>query len=101
MHMHTDTRTRVSLWAGMLSTHPACPGGTLVAPSGPRMAGKEGSDGACPFQLQCLGPRSTWDLGSEIHEEFYRTGLSTLDSQKDRAEPRPHPEWALSPLTIR
>lgn len=26
---------------------------------------------------------------------------STLDSQQDRAEPRPHPKWALGPLTIR
>lgn len=62
MHVHTDTHMQVSLEARTLSTHPACPVEMLIILSGPCMAGKEASDSTCHFQLQCLGPRGSWDL---------------------------------------
>lgn len=73
MHVHTDTHMQVSLEAEMFSTHPACPVGMLITLFW-ALHGWQRSLRTRPFQLQCMGPRGTWDLA--LPWILSRTGLN-------------------------
>lgn len=95
MHVHTDTHMQVSLEARMLSTHPACPVEMPMPHLGPAWLAKKPRVGPAPSSCSVWVPvvPGTWD--ERYVWDFIGKG-STLDSQQDRAEPRPHPKWALA-----